>query len=103
MFVLPAMVLALTSPAGAPTQDAPPPSAKKSAPHDDIFSGTVTELSDESLTVVRSALALQTVKRTFHRDAQTVIEGQLHAKARVTVRYSMDEAGQFHALHIIVR
>jgi hypothetical protein len=98
-----ALVLALPALTGAAPQEPAPPSVKKSATTDDIFSGTVTELKDESLTVARSALALQTVKRTFLRDAQTVVEGNLRAKARVTVRYSVDESGQFHALHIIVR
>jgi hypothetical protein len=94
------LLTAEVSPAQEPVQ---PPPVKKTAPVNDIFSGTVTDLSEESLTVVRTALVRDTVKRTFILDAQTVVEGKLRAKARVTVRFAADESGQFHALHIIVR
>ncbi len=98
-----ALVLLLPAQTEPARSQDPQPPVTKAAPSNDIFSGTVTELADESLTVVRSGLAIQTVKRTFLRDAQTVVEGKLRVKARVTVRYSVDDNGQFHALHIIVR
>ena len=72
-------------------------------PANDIFSGNVTELNPESVSVERTALLRETVKRTFVLDAQTVVEGRMKLKARVSVRYSTDDNGQFHALHIIVR
>jgi hypothetical protein len=98
-----ALALALLgAPEAAPSQDPPPPAPKK-APANDIFSGTVTELSAEAVTVERTALLRDSVKRTFVLDSQTVVEGKLRAKARVTVRYLTDESGQVHALHIIVR
>lgn len=81
-----------------PAQNAP-----KKTPENDIFSGNVAELNPESVTVERTALLRDTVKRTFVLDSQTVVEGKLKLKARVSVRYSTDENGQFHALHIIVR
>jgi hypothetical protein len=86
----------------APPGPAPAPSPKK-PPANDIFSGTVTELTADSVTVLRTALVREAVKRTFVLDSQTVVEGNLRVKARVSVRYMADDAGQFHALHIIVR
>lgn len=85
-----------------PSTPAPAPTPKK-PPANDIFSGTVTDLTADSVTVLRSALVRESVKRTFILDSQTVVEGKLREKARVTVRYMTDDAGQFHALHIIVR
>ena len=96
-------------PAAVQSQDTPAPPAQgpspvpKKPPANDIFSGTVTELTADSVTVLRTALVREAVKRTFVLDSQTVVEGKLRAKARVSVRYMADDAGQFHALHIIVR
>jgi hypothetical protein len=98
-----ALALALLAAPGlAPAQDPPAPAPKK-APANDIFSGTVTELSAEAVTVERTALLRDAVKRTFVLDSQTVVEGKLRQKARVTVRYVTAESGQFQAIHIIVR
>jgi hypothetical protein len=100
------MALALfAAPGIVPGQDPPAPPAvpPKTTPAETIFSGTVTDLGSDSVTVLRTALIGQSVKRTFLLDAQTVVEGKLRAKARVTVRYMADEDGQLHALHIIVR
>jgi hypothetical protein len=104
-----ALLLALSG--AAPAQDAPvppvqgpaPAPAPKKPPANDIFSGTVTELTSDSVTVLRTALARESVKRTFVLDSRTVVEGKLRAKARVSVRYMADDSGVFHALHIIVR
>ena len=76
---------------------------KKAAPSSDIFSGTVTNLTDESLTVVRKTLGHDAVTRQFVRDADTKVEGKLREKARVTVRYRAGDEGQFRAVYIIVR
>lgn len=84
-------------------QDTSAPPAKKSAPANDIFSGTVSELTADSLTVVRKAPARGPGTSKFLLDAQTKVEGKLRVKARVTVRFQADEDGQLHALHIIVR
>jgi hypothetical protein len=99
-------LLLLVVPGTAPGQDTPTPApspAPKKPPTNDIFSGAVTDLTAESVTVLRSALLQDSVKRAFIMDSQTVVEGKLRVKARVTVRYVADEKGQFHALHIIVR
>jgi hypothetical protein len=86
-----------------PQDQAPAPPTPKKPAASEIFSGMVTDLSAESLTVVRSGIARESVKRTFILDAQTTVEGKLKAKARVSVRYATEEDGQFRALHIIVR
>ena len=77
--------------------------AKKATPADDIFSGTVTALTDDSVTVVRKVPARDAVTQKFARDAQTKVEGRLKLKARVSVRYETAEDGQLRAVHIIVR
>jgi len=79
---------------------APPP---KTAVVNDKFSGTVTGLTADSLTVVRAVPAKDAVTRKFTLDAQTKVEGKLRLKARVTVQYESPEEGQFRAVHIIVR
>jgi hypothetical protein len=76
---------------------------KKTAPANDIFSGTVSALTADSVTVIRRAPARGAGATTFLLDAQTTIEGKLRLKARVTVRYQADDDGRLHALHIIVR
>jgi hypothetical protein len=97
--------LALTSgvvATGVAQQDAAAPPSK-TTPANDIFSGTVSELASDSITVIRKAPARDAGARKFLLDAQTKVEGKLKVKARVTVRYQADDEGQLHALHIIVR
>jgi hypothetical protein len=77
--------------------------AQVTVPVDDIFSGTVTQLTDRSLKVVRKVPGQPPVTREFTRDASTSVEGKLRNKARVTVRYRVGEDGGFVAVHIIVR
>jgi hypothetical protein len=106
-----ALALALLVPLGPaqPQESAPPPPtpapapAPRTAASNDIFSGNVIELSSEAITVERTALLRDSVKRTFILDTQTTVEGKLKLRARVSVRFAADENGQFHALHIIVR
>src|SRR5579863_1738211 len=66
--------------------DASAPKAAKAAPADDIFSGTVTKLTADSVTVVRRVPGHAAVTREFVRDEQTKVEGKLRERARVTVR-----------------
>jgi hypothetical protein len=72
-------------------------------PAANIFSGTVTQLTDDSITVVRKVIGRDAVTRSFTRDAQTTVEGTLKVKARVAVRFRTEEDGTFAAVHIIVR
>ena len=87
-------------------QPAAPTSAKpttKTAPANDIFSGTVTALVPGSLTVVRKVPARPDEFRQFIIDKETKVEGRLRVNARVTVRFKADSAGAIHALRVIVR
>jgi hypothetical protein len=87
----------------APWQDPAPSAPKKAVAANDKFSGTITELNTDSLTVVRTVPARDAVSRRFTLDPQTRVEGKLRLKARVTVQYESVEDGQFRAVHIIVR
>jgi len=93
---------ALASAQETPPPQNPPPQ-KKAAPANDIFSGTVSELTADSVTVIRRTPARDAGASRFRLDSQTKVEGNLRLKASVTVRYQTDEDGQLHALHIIVR
>lgn len=97
-----ALVLSLALSLAVAQEPAATP-AKKSVPANDIFSGTVSELTSDSVTVVRNAPARDAGASRFLLDSQTKVEGRLRVKARVTVRYHADEDGQLRALHIIVR
>jgi hypothetical protein len=89
---------------GLPAQQDPAPVPPKApAVVNDKFSGTVTELNADSVTVVQRVPARDAVSRKFMLDAQTKIEGKLRLKVRVTVQYQAIEEGQFRAVHIIVR
>ena len=79
------------------------PKATKATPAADIFSGTVTKLAAESVTVVRKVAGHAAVTREFARDEQTKVEGKLRERARVTVRYKAAEDDGFVAVYIIVR
>jgi hypothetical protein len=96
-----AILLGVLLPATVPAQDSEP---NKTAPAGDIFSGTVTVLQPDSLTVVRKVTGQAAVTRTFVLDSKTRIEGRLKSRARVTVRFvpGTDE-GLYTAIYIIVR
>jgi hypothetical protein len=103
-FVVALLVLAIPLAGLIPRQEQVPEAPKKAAViANDKFSGTVTELNPESVTVVRTVPARDAVTRKFLLDAQTKVEGKLRLKARVTVQYQVEDEGQFRALHIIVR
>jgi hypothetical protein len=86
-------------------QSAPPtlPPAHKSPTANPYFSGTVTDVKADSITVVRKLPAKDPVARTFAMDAKTTVEGRIRENARVTVRYAMQEDGSLRAVHVIVR
>jgi len=84
----------------AAAQQAPPPKPAPAASQ--FFSGTVTALSAESITVNRKGFGKDSVTRTFVIDRATKVEGRLRVKAKVTVRYAASGDGE-RAVHIIVR
>jgi hypothetical protein len=93
----------LLIPAGLCAQATGTTGPKAAVPTGRIFSGTVMELTDRSVTVVRRVPGQQPVTREFARDDKTTVEGNLRNKARVTVRYRAADGGEFVAVHIIVR
>jgi hypothetical protein len=76
--------------------------APKEPPRGEFFSGVITALADDKLTVFKTVLGKNAETRTFVISKETRVEGKLRLKVRVTVRYIRDEDGD-HALHIIVR
>jgi hypothetical protein len=84
-------------------QELAPTQSQKSSPSAQIFSGTVTKMTENSITAVRKVVGHDPVTRDFVRDAHTQIEGKLRVGARVTVRYKTADDGGFLALHVIVR
>ncbi len=77
--------------------------SKKAPPAAQIFSGTLTKMTDNSITAVRKVVGHDPVTRDFIRDAHTQVEGKLAVGTRVTVRYKSTDDGGFLALHVIVR
>ena len=71
-------------------------------PHTEFFSGSITAVADDRITVFKTVLGKNSETRTFLITAETRVEGKLRMKARVTVRYTHEEDGD-RALHIIVR
>jgi hypothetical protein len=74
----------------------------KEQPHSEFFSGVVTELAADKITVLKSVLGKNSDTRTFLITEETRVEGKLRVKARVTVRYAHEDDSN-RALHIIVR
>ena len=68
----------------------------------DFFSGTITVLTEDKITVIRTVLGKSSETRTFAITPATKVEGKLRVKLRVTVRFTKDEDVD-KALHIIVR
>jgi len=68
----------------------------------EFFSGVVTTLAEDKITVFKTVLGKSSETRTFLITPETRVEGKLRMKVRVTVRYTREEQGD-RALHIIVR
>jgi len=79
------------------------PSQQKATAPDEIYSGTVTASSADSLAVLRKVSGRPDETRTFLIDKDTKIEGKLKVSARVTVRFSTAADGALHALRVIIR
>jgi len=77
-----------------------PPAAP--AQSDQYFSGDVTRLEADRITVTRTVLGKEDATRTFLLTAETRTEGKVKVKARVTVRFVAGEDGD-RAIHILVR
>ena len=71
-------------------------------PRSEFFSGVVTSLAEDKITVFKTVLGKNSETRTFLITPETRVEGKLRLKVRVTVRYARTKDGD-RALHIIVR
>jgi hypothetical protein len=69
---------------------------------DRYFSGTVVSQTAELIIVSRTVLGRNQVSRSFILSPETVVEGELKERSRVTVQYVTRE-GTHEATHIIVR
>ncbi len=95
------MLLLLLSPAAlvpVRAQD----NAPSEQPRSEFFSGVVTTLAGDRITVFKTVLGKSSETRTFLITPETRVEGKLRVKVRVTVRYTREEQGD-RAVHIIVR
>jgi hypothetical protein len=77
-------------------QTSAPKAAPKAAQVNDIFSGTVTASSPDSVTVVRKVPAKPDESKSFVIDKDTKIEGKLKVNSRVSVRFRADDDGTVH-------
>lgn len=95
-----AVVMLLALPAASrPRQDTVPQDAPAKA---NIFSGIVTAVSPNSITVNRKGLGPDSVTHTFAMDGNTRVEGKLRVRAKVTVLFAATDEGML-AVRIIVR
>jgi hypothetical protein len=70
---------------------------------DQFFTGTVTAIDDESLTVNRTVLGKNSSTKTFILTVDTRFEGgKPKVRAQVTVRFVMSDEGDT-AVHVILR
>jgi hypothetical protein len=70
--------------------------------HSEFFSGVITVMADDKVTVFKTVLGKDSETHVFLITKDTRVEGKLKLKARVTVRYTHADDGDL-ALHIIVR
>ena len=100
MLTLTLRAIALCATPASPAYAQESPNAQPASQN--FFSGTITAVTPESITVVRKGLGKDSVTRTFVVDSATTTEGHLRVKAKVTVRFAAIENGE-RAVHIIVR
>jgi hypothetical protein len=83
-------------------QTQPGQQTQEQTPAEQYFSGTVVSYAAEKVTVARTILGKNSSARYFTITSDTLIEGKLKVKVRVTVQYiTKDE--EDYAVHIIVR
>ena len=98
MLLIAIAVAPLVFPQTGVVQTGSTPAAK-----DQFFTGLVTAIDDESLTVSRAATGKNSSTKTFVVTEATRFEGgKPQVRARVTVRYITTEDGD-RAVHVILR
>jgi hypothetical protein len=84
----------------SPAQQAP---AQEAETQTETFSGTVTDLKSDRVTVRRSIAGSTAESKVFLIQSDTRVEGKLRLKARVTVGFVANENGEAVARLIVVR
>jgi len=98
------IVMALAAVTGTPAaQPQEALATQQSEAQTDTFSGSVTELKPDRVTVRRSIAGSTAESRVFLIQSDTRVEGKLRLKARVTVGFVANEAGDAVARLIVVR
>lgn len=92
-------LLALWAASVVPASQETPEGSTQERP---FFSGTVTELASDKLSVSRTILGKADEQRTFRITSATRIEGKLKLRSRVTVQFAAGEEGDV-AVSIVVR
>ncbi len=93
----------LASSATGPLFPRPQVQAGESQSKDQFFTGVVTSISDESLTVNRTVLGKNSSTKTFLVTPQTQFEGgKPRVNSQVTVRYVTSDDGD-RAVRVILR
>jgi len=92
-----ALALGVRVDAHTPQEQAP-----QSAENYEFFSGTIADLPEGKITVVRTVPGSPSETRSFILTPDTKIEGKLKVKVRVTVGFKTSENGEV-AVRIIVR
>ena len=86
---------------GAPASQQEPQQPTEEATYE-FYSGTVSEVPEGKVTVVRTLMGKAPETRTFIINPETKIEGRLRPKVRVTVGYRTTDEGEV-AVRIIIR
>ena len=94
-------LLILLAPLGAMAQDTPA-EQKPAEPKYEFCSGTVVDLSPDSITVRRTLAGPEYEERRFVINSETKVEGTLKTDRRVTVGFVKTEEGEI-ARRILVR
>ena len=68
----------------------------------EFFSGIVTDVNEDHVTVSRAVLGKPAELRSFVLNSETKVDGKLKARVRVTVGFKTTESGDV-ALRIVVR
>lgn len=82
-------------------QETPPQEEPEPVSYE-FFSGTVVEVQQTKLTVVRTLPGKEPEKATFIMKPDTRVEGKLRSRVRVTVGYITTDEGDV-ALRVVVR
>jgi len=100
--ILALLVCLSATPGSSQTQPANPGPGSQTQV-DQYFSGVITELEQNSITVKRTVMGTESTTKTFSVTPETRIEGKPKVRSRVTVRFVTADDGGERAVQILVR